>query len=414
MFHPSIDKLRTLRLSRMARALEEQLHQPVIGRLAFDERLALLIDREEIDRHNAALAQRLLRMHKGIAISPSCDFGRAACLPPGTLRLQPGKAGSVRNCYTRSPGDKAFCNSARGCIAPACPSRRAGLVKLLAVTHRRDESAVQRDAIRGDRTLKLIRLAAVFPALMLARCADPPDPPPAIPPHIAALPLSAGRGVGIDMSTDASDVLNELEDAHVDFVARYYRDPDSKWPPLSPSEAQRLSSLGLKIVAVYEYHLPVPAHFTYEGGYNDALTAYSEARAVGQPAGSAIYFAADFHAYDDDLASVVDYFRGVNAALTTAGDGTEDYMVGVYGSGPVCDAVKSAGLARYSWLSNSITWDDGTAYEDWNIMQGGPLPGLSFNNDSDQARNDYGAFEVGPSTPIVTPVASPTVTTSSQ
>lgn len=59
MLHPSIDKLRTLRLSGMARALEEQLHQPDIGRLAFDERLALLIDREEIDRHNTALAQRL-------------------------------------------------------------------------------------------------------------------------------------------------------------------------------------------------------------------------------------------------------------------------------------------------------------------------------------------------------------------
>ena len=59
MLHQSIDKLRTLRLSGMARALEEQLHQPDIGRLAFDERLAMLIDREEIDRHNAALAQRL-------------------------------------------------------------------------------------------------------------------------------------------------------------------------------------------------------------------------------------------------------------------------------------------------------------------------------------------------------------------
>jgi hypothetical protein len=183
---------------------------------------------------------------------------------------------------------------------------------------------------------------------------------------------------------------------------------------LSPSEAQRLSSLGLKIVAVYEYHLPKPAHFTYEGGYSDALMSYGEARGVGQPVGSAIYFAADFHARDDDLASVVNYFRGVNAALTTAGDGTEDYEVGVYGSGPVCDAVREAGLARYSWLSDSITWDDGTDYEDWNIMQGTSLPELSFDNDSDLARNDYGAFEVAPATTIVVSVPGPTVTSNSE
>lgn len=239
--------------------------------------------------------------------------------------------------------------------------------------------------------MKLTRLAAIFAALMLAGCDCPPN---AFPSRTAALPPSAGSGQGIDMATDASDVLNELRDAQVEFVARYYRDPDSAWPPLSSSEARRLSSQGLKIVAVYEYHSPETAHFTYEGGYSDALTAYGEARGVGQAVGSAIYFAVDFHARDDDLASVVDYFRGVNAGLTTAGGGTAAYAVGVYGSAPVCDAVRRAGLARYSWLSNSLNWDDATDYEDWNIMQGGSLPGLSFNNDSDQARNDYGAFEV--------------------
>lgn len=262
--------------------------------------------------------------------------------------------------------------------------------------------------------MKLIRLAAIFPVLVLAGCSDPPDPPRAFPSQTPALPPSLRQGLGIDMATDASDVLNELKDAQIEFVARYYRDPDSRWPALSPSEAQRLSSMGLKIVAVYEYHSPRPWHFTYAGGYYDALTAYSEARAVGQPPGSAIYFAADFHARDDDLASVVSYFRGIYAGLMTAGAGTEDYAVGVYGSGPVCDAVREAGLARYSWLSDSITWDDGTNYEDWNIMQGASLPELSFNNDSDQARNDYGAFEVAPSTPTVTSVPGPTLTSNSE
>jgi hypothetical protein len=194
------------------------------------------------------------------------------------------------------------------------------------------------------------------------------------------------------MPTDASNVLGELKGSGVDFVARYYRDPDSSWPPLSPREAQLLSAQGLKIVAVYEYHSPDPAHFTYEGGYSDALVAYREAQAVGQPAGSAIYFAADFHAQGDAVASVIDYFRGVTAGLS-ASRGAQ-YAVGVYGSGVVCAAVKRAGLAQYTWLSNSITWDDSTDYADWNIMQGAARQGLSFDNDGNQARNDYGAFEV--------------------
>jgi DNA replication protein DnaC len=59
MIHPSIEKLRQMRLTGMARALEEQLGQAGIAELSFDERLALLVDREDIERHNAALAQRL-------------------------------------------------------------------------------------------------------------------------------------------------------------------------------------------------------------------------------------------------------------------------------------------------------------------------------------------------------------------
>jgi DNA replication protein DnaC len=59
MLHQSIDKLRAMRLTGMAKALEEQVAQADIGRLSFDERFAMLIDREEVDRQNAALTQRL-------------------------------------------------------------------------------------------------------------------------------------------------------------------------------------------------------------------------------------------------------------------------------------------------------------------------------------------------------------------
>jgi len=69
------------------------------------------------------------------------------------------------------------------------------------------------------------------------------------------------------------------------------------------------------------------------------------------------------------------------------------YKVGVYGSGAVCDAIKRAGLARYSWLTNATSWDGSLDYNDWNIKQGEALP-FSFDNDSDEVRGDYGGFRL--------------------
>src|SRR4029077_21207184 len=59
MIHPTIETLRCLRLTGMAKALEEQQGLPDCDRLSFDERLAMLVDREAVERDNAALAQRL-------------------------------------------------------------------------------------------------------------------------------------------------------------------------------------------------------------------------------------------------------------------------------------------------------------------------------------------------------------------
>ena len=111
-----------------------------------------------------------------------------------------------------------------------------------------------------------------------------------------------------------------------------------RWPAFSASEAQQLSSLGLKIVAVWESHSRKQSHFTYSSGYSDAMEAYSQARAVGQPAGSAIYFAVDFNA--QLLEPIDEYFHGIAAGMAAASGGNAGYAIGVYGSGAVCDELK--------------------------------------------------------------------------
>lgn len=59
LMHPTLDQLRTLRLEGMAKAFEEQLQMSDIEELRFEDRLALLIDRESIERANRRLATRL-------------------------------------------------------------------------------------------------------------------------------------------------------------------------------------------------------------------------------------------------------------------------------------------------------------------------------------------------------------------
>ena len=56
----TLDKLRTLRLTGLADAFEQQCQQGAIEELAFDERLGLLVDHEVLYRENRRLA-RLLR-----------------------------------------------------------------------------------------------------------------------------------------------------------------------------------------------------------------------------------------------------------------------------------------------------------------------------------------------------------------
>ena len=216
---------------------------------------------------------------------------------------------------------------------------------------------------------------------------------------------------GVDLATDASNALNEIRDSKLDFVARYYRSPASRWPPLTPAEAQRLSALGVKIVTVWEWHSHDPAYFSYTSGYSDAMSAYAQAKAVGQPTGSAIYFAVDYNATSSDISGPIDqYFRGIAAGLTAAGNGHPEYKVGVYGSGSVCDAMRRAGLAQYAWLTNSTSWAGTLNYDDWNIRQGGHFSVLSFDHDSDEAKDDYGGFRVATADAAPIPPVMTTVT----
>ncbi|HCR5300961.1 TPA: IS21-like element helper ATPase IstB [Legionella pneumophila] len=57
--HPLFEQLKTLRCQGMLEAFQEQLGTPDINRLSFDERFALLIEREYLVRENRKLINRI-------------------------------------------------------------------------------------------------------------------------------------------------------------------------------------------------------------------------------------------------------------------------------------------------------------------------------------------------------------------
>jgi DNA replication protein DnaC len=59
LIHPTLEKLKNLRLIGMARALEEQMAMEDIEEISFEERLGLLVDREAVDRESRRLTTRL-------------------------------------------------------------------------------------------------------------------------------------------------------------------------------------------------------------------------------------------------------------------------------------------------------------------------------------------------------------------
>jgi DNA replication protein DnaC len=84
---PTLEKLQTLRLRGMAEAFREQLEDPQVQRLSFEERLGLLVDRQWNWRQNRALARRLKNARlEGNACVEDIDFRAARGLDRSLVR----------------------------------------------------------------------------------------------------------------------------------------------------------------------------------------------------------------------------------------------------------------------------------------------------------------------------------------
>jgi len=206
---------------------------------------------------------------------------------------------------------------------------------------------------------------------------------------------------GLSTNRNCEAMADCLLQAGKAFVVRYHAShtlqPQKR---LTPREAAQLARAGLDIVTVYQDRANQPEDFSSERGEQDGRAAFTLASQVGQPSGSAVYFAVDA---DMSMAQVSDavlpYFQGVRAGLAAMAGGTggsTGFRVGVYGSGRVCQRVKeNHALAELSWLAQSTGWADSKTYATWDMKQGfasGPLCALGTHWEHVEARGDAGAF----------------------
>lgn len=126
------------------------------------------------------------------------------------------------------------------------------------------------------------------------------------------------------------------------FVFRYYsRTTTQPEKQLRPKEAAEIARAGLQIAVVYQDRARLTDDFSLARGQVDGSSAFASAGQVGQPAGSAIYFAVDVDFNSAQINQfVLPYFRGVRTALDGASGGISHYRMGVYGSGLTCRLLK--------------------------------------------------------------------------
>lgn len=192
---------------------------------------------------------------------------------------------------------------------------------------------------------------------------------------------------GIDTPSNCWQKTDCLRSAGIAFVGRYYN-VNNPGKNLTRTEAGVLIGAGLTVVAVWENGFPTrPDYFTSGQGQQDARRAIACASAVGQPQGSAIYFAVDYDASPEDISGpVVKYFDAVSEIFDSA---ERTYEAGAYGSGAVLSALHEEGLIGWLWLAQSLGWSGSKDFEGWDIKQGGEGQLCGMDVDTDEAEPSF-------------------------
>lgn len=209
----------------------------------------------------------------------------------------------------------------------------------------------------------------------------------------------------IDVATDVGRHADKLFAAGVRTVIRYYNNRNTAANPakcLGQRELSDLSRAGLSVAVVFEQRGGAgdAAHpkghiedLSAATGARDGARALALAQGLGQPEGSAIYFAVDWDfAGASALKQIAAYFAAARAAVQGR------YRIGVYGSGLVARTLRAKELVDLVWLAGATGWSGTRQVRDagdYHLLQGTQKRSIvgDFHYDPNTATHaDFGQF----------------------
>ncbi len=150
------------------------------------------------------------------------------------------------------------------------------------------------------------------------------------------------------------EIVNDL--ARANFVAILKYSADSEAFPAKRAgheEAAMLHKAGMGLGFISEHENTHASYFTAAQGEADAKEAVAYFRLLGVPAETPCFASFDFDATDDELVGPIsDYATEFHNTMKAGG-----YLMGVYGSGKVCQHLKEMGVAHYTFLAESTGWE---------------------------------------------------------
>jgi hypothetical protein len=169
---------------------------------------------------------------------------------------------------------------------------------------------------------------------------------------------------GIDFTTPITLAkAKELKVKGYDFICRYLVPEAYKSKRLTKAEAEAATASGLKILSVFEIYedfrkIKGGTRSAEVAGREDGKAAYKEAKLIGMPIGSTIYFAVDFDTRDYDM--VETYLRNVFAEIA-------GYACGVYGSYYIVEEMARRKTCTHFW--QTYAWSRGQVSKHNNVYQ---------------------------------------------
>jgi Domain of unknown function (DUF1906) len=202
----------------------------------------------------------------------------------------------------------------------------------------------------------------------------------------------------IDTDGNVSGHIALLKSKNVGAVGRYYS--EAAWKRITKSEAQKIAAAQIKLFMVFENR--GDSDLEGDAGTSDGQLALSQARSIGQPNGSAIYFALEHlpSGYTSaQIPGIKNYIQQIRAVI---GD---QFKVGVYSDGATLDALLASHLIDYAWLSASRGFDGSRSFYEcgrWALAQD-PHIDIDWEGikiDLNETKDDFGQFELPMAAPL--------------